>query len=59
MADFALVYFCILQVFKDKNIVSSSTFLKDQWTRVHDEIVPQTLVKNSYATKVSQGHYVI
>ena len=30
MADFALVYFCILQVFKDKNIVSSSTFLKDQ-----------------------------
>lgn len=59
IAGFALVYFCILQVFKDKNIVSSSTFLKDQWTRVHDEIVPQTSGKNTYATKVSQGHYFI
>lgn len=59
IAGFALVYVCILQVFKDKNIVSSSTFLKDQWTRVHDEIVPLTLGKNAYATKVSQGHYFI
>ena len=59
IADFALVYFCILQVFKDKNIVSHSTFLKDQWTSVHDEIVHQTLGKNAYATKISQGHYFI
>ena len=46
--DFAFVYFHILQVFKDKNIVSSSTFLKDQWARVHDEIVPQTLGKKMH-----------
>ena len=51
--DFAFVYFHILQV--TKNIVSSSTFLKDQWARVHDEIVPQTLEKMHMQLKYHKG----